>query len=115
MRWLICLIAVVGMTVASNTAEARLFGRRGGRGGSTHHALQTGDDNSTAQGVANIMARRGICGHFGGNSGYEGCGAAGTWQAAYNNCCFANSGMTTIDYGYAKGSNGMWYCCRRYR
>lgn len=70
---------------------------------------------ATAQGVANIMASRGTVGHFGGNSGYEGCGMASTPQAAYSICCYANSGLTTVDVGYAQGSNGMWYCCRRYR
>lgn len=70
---------------------------------------------STAQGVANIMASRGQVGHFGGNSGYEGCGAGSSAAAAYNNCCYANSGMRTVDVGYARGSSGMWFCCRRYR
>jgi hypothetical protein len=70
---------------------------------------------ATAQGVANIMAARGMVGHFGGNPGYEGCGMAGTKDGAYNICCYANSGMTTVDVGYAQGANGMWYCCRRYR
>jgi hypothetical protein len=69
----------------------------------------------TAQGVANIMASRGMVGHFGGNPGYEGCGMAATPEAAYNTCCYANSGMATVDVGYAQGANGMWYCCRRYR
>jgi hypothetical protein len=70
---------------------------------------------STAQGVANIMASRGQVGHFGGNPGYEGCGAGSSAAAAYNNCCYANSGMRTVDVGYARSSNGMWFCCRRYR
>lgn len=70
---------------------------------------------STAQGVANIMARQNAVGHFGGNSGYEGCGMADTPEKAYNMCCYANSGLTTIDVGYAQGSNGMWFCCRRYQ
>lgn len=72
-------------------------------------------DNSSAQGVAETMARLGRVGHFGGNSGYEGCGSGPTRESAYNNCCFARSGMTTVDVGYAQGSNGQWYCCRRYR
>jgi hypothetical protein len=38
-----------------------------------------------------------------------------TPTAAYNTCCYANSGMTTVDVGYAQGKNGWWYCCRRYR
>jgi hypothetical protein len=69
----------------------------------------------TAQGVANIMASCGRVGHWGGNTGYEGCGAGATPAAAYNNCCYANSGMTTVDVGYARGAGGMWFCCRRYR
>lgn len=72
-------------------------------------------DVSTAQGVAVLMARYNRVGHFGGNRGYEGCGCGSTPQAAYSICCYANSGMTTVDVGYARGSNGMWYCCRRYR
>jgi hypothetical protein len=70
---------------------------------------------ATAQGVANIMASRNQVGHFGGNPGYEGCGCGATAAAAYSICCYANSGMATVDVGYAQGSNGMWYCCRRYR
>lgn len=73
------------------------------------------NSNATAQGVAEMMAQRGSVGHFGGNSGYEGCGSGSTPDAAYRNCCFANSGMATVDVGYAQGRNGQWYCCRRYR
>ena len=69
----------------------------------------------TAQGVAQIMASTGRVGHWGGNPGYEGCGAASTPASAYNNCCYSRSGMATVDVGYARGANGMWYCCRRYR
>lgn len=75
----------------------------------------TSYSTSTAQGVANLMASRGAVGHFGGNTGYEGCGAGASPAAAYNNCCYANSGMTTVDVGYARSANGMWFCCRRYR
>src|SRR5215471_12143182 len=70
---------------------------------------------ATAQGVANIMAAKNYVGHFGGNPGYEGCGCGATPQAAYIICCYANSGMATVDVGYAQAKNGMWYCCRRYR
>jgi hypothetical protein len=70
---------------------------------------------STAQGVANLMASYNRVGHFGGNPGYEGCGCGATPAAAYAICCYGNSGMATVDVGYAQGSNGMWYCCRRYR
>lgn len=73
------------------------------------------EETRTAQGVANIMARLGRVGHWGGNTGYEGCGSGGTQDAAYRNCCYANSGLTTVDVGYAQDGNGTWYCCRRYR
>jgi len=70
---------------------------------------------STAQGVANIMASYNRVGHWGGNPGYEGCGCGASQVAAYNTCCYANSGMATVDVGYAQAANGMWFCCRRYR
>jgi hypothetical protein len=70
---------------------------------------------ATAQGVANLMASYNRVGHFGGNPGYEGCGCGATPAAAYSICCYGNSGMATVDVGYAQGANGMWYCCRRYR
>jgi hypothetical protein len=70
---------------------------------------------STAQGVANIMASYNRVGHWGGNPGYEGCGCGATPAAAYSICCYGNSGMATVDVGYARSANGMWYCCRRYR
>lgn len=72
-------------------------------------------NNGSAQGVADAMASRNMVGHFGGNSGYEGCGSGSTPEQAYRNCCFANSGMKTVDVGYARGADGKWYCCRRYR
>lgn len=71
--------------------------------------------NRNAQGVANLMAHYGRVGHHGGNPGYEGCGMAGSPQAAYSICCYSTSGMKTVDVGYARGANGMWYCCRRYQ
>jgi hypothetical protein len=70
---------------------------------------------ATAQGVANLMAANNRVGHWGGNPGYEGCGCGVSQAAAYNVCCYGNSGMATVDVGYAQGANGMWYCCRRYR
>jgi hypothetical protein len=71
--------------------------------------------NATAQAVAETMARLGKVGHFGGNPyQYEGCGMAMTREGAYRACCYANSGMKTVDVGYAQDSRGRWYCCRRY-
>lgn len=70
---------------------------------------------STAQGVAERMARLMKVGHFGGNPySHEGCGMGMTREQAYRNCCYSNSGMKTMDVGYAQDSRGRWYCCRRY-
>jgi hypothetical protein len=82
---------------------------------STYTSSVGANDTSSAQGVAEIMARTGRVGHWGGNRGYEGCGSGSSQESAYRNCCYSNSGMTTVDVGYAQGRNGQWYCCRRYR
>lgn len=114
-KWL--LVAAVLVSVSAETAEARMWGRwRNSSAGysSNYGAAPVNSSTATAQGVANIMARTGRVGHWGGNRGYEGCGSGGSAAAAYNNCCFARSGMKTVDVGYAQGSNGQWYCCRRY-
>ena len=97
----------------ADSADARLFGRRS-RTGSTYGAVPAGCSNETAQGVAEIMATLERVGHFGGNKGYEGCGSGSTPEAAYNNTCYANSGMPTVDSGVAQGRSGRWYCCRRF-
>ena len=112
-KFLLCLVALV--FVSDTVCEAKVFGRRRSTGGS--YANSSGVDTSCAQGVANAMAERHWVGHFGlGGTGlFEGCAMASTKQAAYNNCCFARSGMKTVDVGYAQGKNGMWFCCRRYQ
>lgn len=68
---------------------------------------------STAQGVAEHMARIGRVGHFGGNTGYEGCGMGSTPQAAEWNCCYRRQ-MQPREVGLAQGANGYWYACCRY-
>ena len=75
------------------------------------HAGHTG----SAQGVAEMMASRGVMQHFGGNSGYEGVGMGSTPEQALGNCCYSNRGMTVVDQGVACGRNGKWYACKRYR
>jgi hypothetical protein len=101
----------------STTAEARWFRRGGATATTTSYvsAAPAGTSTRTAQGVADIMARTGTVGHWGGNPGYEGCGAGASQSQAYHNCCYANSGMSTVDVGYARSASGMWFCCRRYR
>jgi len=106
--------------LVSSTAEARWFGRSSGGNYTRSYTQQApakpaGYNTSTAQGVAQIMAATGRVGHWGGNPGYEGCGAGATPTAAYHTCCYANSGMATVDVGYARSASGMWFCCRRYR
>ncbi len=116
------LVLMMVVALAPDTAYARLF-RRGYRSNySTNYSTSSttttnsiaSEEVATAQGVATIMARINRVGHFGGNPGYEGCGCGSTQQAAYYVCCYSNSGMATVDVGYAQASNGMWYCCRRY-
>lgn len=112
----ILVVVFVGLVLCS-AAEARIFGgsRRFSGGGSLSFGVPDGMSNATAQGVAEIMAKLGRVGHCGGNNGYEGCGMASTKEGAYSICCYANSGMRTIDVGYAQGGSGMWFCCRRYQ
>jgi hypothetical protein len=76
--------------------------------------VTTGHTGS-AQGVAEMMASRGVMQHFGGNTGYEGVGTGSTPEQALGNCCYSNSGMAVTDQGVACGRNGRWYACKRYR
>jgi len=71
-------------------------------------------NNSTARGVAELMARSRSCRHFGGNAGYEGVGMGSTPEAALGNCCYSRSGMRVVDQGVAFGG-GRWWACKRYR
>jgi len=118
MKRIVLLVCGLLLLVA-NTAEARRSRRSSGGNytytQSVQAAAPAGHSTGTAQGVAQIMATCGRVGHWGGNSGYEGCGMGASQAAAYNGCCYANSGMTTVDVGYARSASGMWFCCRRYR
>ena len=71
--------------------------------------------NSTAQGVAEMQARRGgDCRHFGGNSGYEGVGySTRSADDAIKSCCYWGK-RKPLDIGVARGHNG-WYACVRYK
>lgn len=91
---------------------SEVFARR--RRGGAFAGVPAGCSNKTAQDVANCCAADGRLAHRGGNPGYEGLGMAGSPEAAYRNCCYANSGMKTVDVGYAQMKNGQWVCCRRY-
>ncbi len=114
-KWILCLI-LCAVVPSICEARGRIFGRRGGYStGYSAPAIPAGHSTATCAGVARIMAALGRVGHFGGNSGYEGCASASSQQAAYNNCCYANAGLTTVDVGYAQSASGQWFCCRRYR
>jgi len=108
------VFVVAAVLVCSFATEASARGRWRGGGNGGGFGL-SGGPCATAQDCANLMARCGKVGHPGGNPGYEGCGCAGTAAGAYAICCYANSGMATVDVGYAQSSSGMWFCCRRYR
>ena len=80
---------------------------------STVRSYNSSPSNSTAQGVAELMARSGSCRHFGGNTGYEGVGMGSTPEAALGNCCYSRSGMRVTDQGVAFG-RGRYWACKRY-
>lgn len=111
MRHLVIALLGFGMCL-SLTGEAAARPRR--RSTSYGYSAPAGGDTSTAQGVAEIQARLGRVGHFGGNSGYEGCGSGPTPESALANCCYSQNGWPVVDRGVARGSNGQWYACQRY-
>jgi hypothetical protein len=77
----------------------------------TSYAGHTG----SAQGVAELQASNGRMGHHGGNAGLEGVGMGSTPEEALGNCCYSNSGRAVVDQGVARGRDGRWYACKRYR
>ena len=118
-RFLLCLILVLSAVVA----EAAPRGRRYTYStpaqpqrvySYTAETAHSHGGTATAQGVAEMMASRGVMQHFGGNAGYEGVGMGSTPEQALGNCCYSNSGMRVVDQGVACGRNGKWYACKRY-
>lgn len=109
-------MAVVLMAIVSGSTFAGpfgLFSRRGGSNGNNGGQAVPSAEFSSAQGVANHMARILRIGHFGGNSGYEGVGCGSTPYQAEMNCCYRNRWQPR-EVGLAQGSNGMWFACCRY-
>jgi hypothetical protein len=77
------------------------------------NATYASGDNSTAQGVAEMQASRGVCSHFGGNSGYEGVGfSTSSADDAIRRCCYWGQ-RRPRDIGVARGPRG-WHACVRY-
>lgn len=113
------LLAVAAIAVVSGNAFCGPFGLLNRRVVSNNTTTATPQYsapvvfNSSAQGVANHMARILRIGHFGGNPGYEGVGCGSTPYQAEMNCCFRQR-MQPREVGLAQGSNGMWYACCRY-
>ena len=103
-------IAGVVLLALAITGVAEARPRRG-----YSSSVPAGGDMSTAQGVAEIQARLGRVGHFGGHRGYEGCGSGPTPEAALRSCCYSTSGMMVVDQGVAQCRGGQWYACKRYR
>lgn len=88
----------------------------------SNNTVQYGSTSGvSAQDVANMMASRRQCAHFFQGQGaaipynYEGVGMASSQQAAYDQCCYSNSGRPVVDSGCAQGSDGYWYACKRYQ
>ena len=111
------LLALALAALLTSTAEAGPFRRRSSvtatcTGPNCFAGGAVAGDTSTAQGVAELQARRGRMGHLGGNSSYEGVGMGSTPEAALANCC--NNGRPVIDQGVARGTNGMYFACKRY-
>ena len=119
MRSFIAVGVLALMTGSTFAGPFGLVGRRGQNGGQPAQPVQgpvrtvTTGTFSTAQNVAIHMATIMRIGHFGGNSGYEGCGCGATPLAAEMNCCFRQR-MQPREVGLAQGRNGMWYACCRY-
>jgi len=68
--------------------------------------------NSTAQGVAEMMARSNSCRHFGGNTGYEGVGySTRSADDAIRNCCYWGQ-RKPREIGVARGKYGHFACVR---
>ena len=106
------LLALALAALLTSTAEAGPFRRRSSSPATCTGPNCSGGDTSTAQGVAELQARRGRMGHLGGNSSYEGVGVGGSPAAALASCC--NNGRAVIDQGVARGADGRFYACKRY-
>lgn len=74
----------------------------------------SGGHTGSAQGVAEMMASRGVLQHFGGNSGYEGIGMGSSPEDALRRCCYSNNGWPVVDQGVATDGRGRWFACKRY-
>lgn len=104
----LCMLLILTVTICMSNAvanEIRYF---------SHTNVKMSHTNTTAQGVANIQASKGILSHHGGNRGYEGVGfSTRSANEAIKNCCYWGQ-KTPTEIGVAYGKNG-WYACVRYK
>lgn len=112
-------VAVVLLLAASSAAEAGPFRRRTPAGRCASGSCSVAADTSSAQGVAEAMARARSVSHFGGNPGREGVGMGPTREQAIRACCFhpqngrRDPKIQIRDVGAAQGADGNWYACIR--
>jgi hypothetical protein len=104
------VVLAVGLLLAglAAPAEAGPFRRRGGGVGGG----PAPGDVSTAQAVADHMARIGRVGHWGGHPANEGVGMGSSPAAALRSCCYYGR-IRIRDQGVARGANGMFFACIR--
>lgn len=101
-------VAVVLLFAGSAQAKPRRYATY-----TQGYSVPASGDNSTAQGVAEMQAARGVCSHFGGNSGYEGVGfSTASADDAIRRCCYWGQ-RRPRDIGVARGPRG-WHACVRY-
>jgi hypothetical protein len=108
------VIVVLLLASAAHAAGRRRYYTATPMVSTSTHAYSSGS-TATAQGVAELQASNCRMGHYGGNSGYEGVGMGSSPEDALGRCCYSNSGMRVIDQGVARGRDGRWYACKRYR
>ena len=111
--------AVILVLALAATAEAGPFRRRAASSPCGPGGCSVGADTSSAQGVAEAMARSRSTRHFGGNAGREGVGIGMTRDQAIRNCCYhpengrRDPKIEIRDVGAARGGDGRWYACIR--
>lgn len=125
-RIVMAALASLALVAFCSDAEAGPFRRRSS-GGATVSRCGPGGcqvssvDTSTAQGVAEAMARHCSMQHMGNPTGTaEGVGMSSSGpEDAIRRCCFhpengkRDRKIAIIDQGVARGRDGNWYACIR--
>jgi len=114
-RFSTCVVAVLMLASVAHAAPRRRYYTTPMVSTPTHSGYAYSGSTATAQGVAELQASRCSMGHHGGNSGLEGVGMGRSPDEALGNCCYSNSGRAVVDQGVARGRDGRWYACKRYR